>query len=211
MNYDCSTSDNMSECVAMRDFFEGTGGCAWISSSATTRRLAEADVQGPPGQNAWGSDDACNLYSAGAPDHCCWFGVTCDCSDSEVGCVVTKIELVGNNLVGSLSVSIAKLDFLVELVLSYNYLSGGINSLSALTNLEILMLDNNELTGEAEALCDKPGKALSFFSVDCDTGYEVTACSCCFCTIQLGPSDVPSTSMMPSNVPSDVPSEVPSD
>merc|ERR1712226_509976 len=241
LNYDCSTSDNVSECEALVAFYENMGGCAWTNGSAGSRRLAEVGARNLAGRRSWGSSDTCEVGGLAAPEHCCWFGSTCDCSDSSLGCVVKKLELVGNNLDGVIPDSIGDLTYVAVIEFSYNKVNGVLTSaLATLEFLEVFMVDNNEVTGSAEFMCSKDGVPLNFFSSDCDDFVEVTACSCCFCTIQLGPSESPSVtasdapslapsvsdaptvtesvsptdmpSASPSDpVPSDTPSDVPSD
>merc|ERR1712151_1297447 len=176
-----------------------------------------ADARALAGTKKWGSDASCTVDGKAAYSFCCWLGVSWECSSKE--CHVTKIELVDLNLVGQFDETIANLKKLKILELSYNKISGNlIAALGTLTNLNVLMVDNNELTGSAEFLCDELD--LSFFSSDCDDFVEITECSCCFCFTQLGPSESPSVtvpsagpsvSMVPSSMPSDTPSVTPSE
>uniref|UniRef100_A0A7S2NXY9 Leucine-rich repeat-containing N-terminal plant-type domain-containing protein n=1 Tax=Leptocylindrus danicus TaxID=163516 RepID=A0A7S2NXY9_9STRA len=229
LDYDCTISANTTECTALVDFYENMGGCAWTQGVATGgRRLTQ---MGNTGTRPWGTDEDCSIRDRGAPDICCWFGVTCEYVDPSIGFVVTKVELVGNNLCGEFQDSIAYLSFLKIFELSYNKIRGGIiGAMATMEYLDVFMVDNNELTGSAEIMCNKDGNPLSFFSADCDDFAEVTACSCCFCTIQLAPSESPTVtasdapsagpssssaptvtaSSAPSATPSDTPSLVPS-
>jgi len=195
----------VSECEALVDFYENMGGCAWTNGSAGSRRLAEVGARNLAGRRSWGSSDTCEVGGLAAPEHCCWFGNTCDCSDSSLGCVVKKLELVGNNIDGVIPDSIGDLTYVAVIEFSYNKVNGVLTSvLATLEFLEVFMVDNNEVTGSAEFMCSKDGVPLNFFSSDCDDFVEVTACSCCFCTIQLGPSESPSVTA------SDAPSLAPS-
>ena len=210
LDYDCTISANTTECNSLIEFYETMGGCAWKQGAAVGgRRLAEAEARGLSGASSWSSDGACSVDGTDAPDHCCWQGISCECSNPSIGCVVTKIKLVGNNLCGEFQDSVANLSHLRILELSYNKIRGGVNAaLATMGNLDIFMVDNNELTGSAEIMCSKNGSPLSFFSADCDDFVEITECSCCFCSIQLAPSSDPS--LMPSVIPSSLPSSVPS-
>ncbi len=71
-----------------------------------------------------------------------WFGVTVE------GDRVTQLNLVNNNLLGTLPNTIGNLTNLTEIVLHDNLLSGTIpNEIGNLTNLTFLSLANNQLSG----------------------------------------------------------------
>jgi Leucine Rich Repeat (LRR) protein/S-layer family protein len=75
-------------------------------------------------------------------DPCGWFGVTC------TGSVVTEVELVSNNLVGTIPAELADLGGLGALYLGLNTLSGTLPpELGTLSNLTALNLVNNSLSG----------------------------------------------------------------
>ncbi len=84
----------------------------------------------------WASDD-CNV--------CSWSGVICDNSDR-----VSRLQLIDNNLIGSLPEAISGLSELKSLVISNNPdLTDTIpQSLGALASLEYLVLSGNNLSGE---------------------------------------------------------------
>ena len=72
-----------------------------------------------------------------------WYGVTTDDEGS-----VTKIYLIGNNLVGTVPTELGGMSNLVGLYLARNQLSGAIPpELGDLHNLETLMLFRNQLSG----------------------------------------------------------------
>ena len=72
-----------------------------------------------------------------------WFGVTADSNDH-----VTRLELIRNNLVGTLPDELGSLTSLTELSLVVSRLTGEIpTSLNSLTNLRELRLSHNKLNG----------------------------------------------------------------
>lgn len=76
-----------------------------------------------------------------------WTGV----STNADGCV-TVLDLLANNMVGSLPPSIGELEDLTDLLLSYNDLSGNIPpEIGDLSNLTTLRLDDNLFTGSIPA------------------------------------------------------------
>ncbi|KAL3717248.1 hypothetical protein ACJRO7_008780 [Eucalyptus globulus] len=74
-----------------------------------------------------------------------WTWVRCS-SDSPP--LITAVKLSGQNLTGNLLSDITKLSGLVELRLDGDALTGSIPDLSSCVNLEIIHLENNQLTGE---------------------------------------------------------------
>eukprot|EP00656_Telonema_subtile_P024866 TRINITY_DN2701_c0_g1_i3.p1 TRINITY_DN2701_c0_g1~~TRINITY_DN2701_c0_g1_i3.p1 ORF type:complete len:144 (+),score=16.65 TRINITY_DN2701_c0_g1_i3:193-624(+) len=81
-------------------------------------------------------------WNTGTPCANGWFGVTCT-TDS-----VTKVELSGNLLTGSIPSELLSLTSLQNLDLSTNSLSGSIPSqLSSLTSLQTLYFPKNSLSG----------------------------------------------------------------
>ncbi|ARK12847.1 cellulose binding domain-containing protein [Fibrella sp. ES10-3-2-2] len=79
-------------------------------------------------------------------DVCSWQGVTCTSGR------VTGIDLTGNNLVGTLPVSLSGLTSLQSLLLGTNQLTGSIPaSLGTLPALQTLILFQNSLTGSIPA------------------------------------------------------------
>ena len=71
-----------------------------------------------------------------------WFGVEADASGN-----VTKLELPGNNLSGSLPATLGSLTSLTTLDLSDNRLSGAIPDFTSVTSLAALDLGDNQLSG----------------------------------------------------------------
>jgi len=88
---------------------------------------------------AWSDDVVC----------CKWVGVVCDdVVDGAAGSRVSKLILPGMGLNGTISSSLAYLDELKVLDISFNRLQGGLPSeLSNLKQLEVLNLSNNILSG----------------------------------------------------------------
>ncbi|XP_039161382.1 probable LRR receptor-like serine/threonine-protein kinase At1g67720 [Eucalyptus grandis] len=74
-----------------------------------------------------------------------WTWVRCS-SDSPP--LITAVKLSGQNLTGNILSDITKLSGLVELRLDGDALTGSIPDLSSCVNLEIIHLENNQLTGE---------------------------------------------------------------
>lgn len=73
---------------------------------------------------------------------CSWYGVACEFGH------VTNLDLINNDLSGSVPPELANLPNLAELNLGYNDLSGEIPSwLTSLTNLSTIYLSYNHLTG----------------------------------------------------------------
>lgn len=101
------------------DFYRATGGDHWGNHEGWL---------GPPGTE------------------CTWKGVVCESGDK--GPTVASLDLVGNNLAGSLPTSLAHLTHLESLGLSLNHLVGPIpEQLGALPNLADIDLLQNDLSG----------------------------------------------------------------
>ena len=110
---------------ALIQLYEQTNGDEWYNNSGWKTPPLHTDGFGMP------------------QTECSWNGVTCDSYGQ-----VLQIDLINNNLVGTLPVDIGNLQSLVQLNLSNNQLSGEIPvNLSLLRNLQELRLDNNSLTG----------------------------------------------------------------
>nr|CAB3468253.1 unnamed protein product [Digitaria exilis] len=93
----------------------------------------------------WGSPPQLNSWDP-APDHCSWAGVTCAAGS---GGPVTRLDLPGQNLIGSVPVSVCALRSLTRLDLSNNSLTGAFPSaaLYACAELRFLDLSINQLFG----------------------------------------------------------------
>ena len=152
---DCSTQGDLpqSECQALVDFFNSTGGEAWNNNT--------------------------NWNETNAP--CSWFGLLCEAGtvtmlrlrgNNLVGSIppsigdLTNLELFdiqGNSVGGTIPASIGNLTNLVSLFLGGNQLTGSIPSeLGNLPNLQFLSLGVNQLTGSIPpelANLTKSGKA----------------------------------------------------
>ena len=78
---------------------------------------------------------------------CTWFGVTC-VGDANV----TQINLIGNNLIGTLPPTLNQLTALEQIYLDDNQLSGTIPSFTGLTGLRVFAAPNNQLSGSIPSL-----------------------------------------------------------
>jgi Leucine-rich repeat (LRR) protein len=85
--------------------------------------------------------------TATAGTECTWYGVTCNASPS-----VTKLQLAGNNLVGSLPSDFNNLTNLTDVVIGGNHFNSPIPSLTGLTSLKSFFADSSELTGPIPSL-----------------------------------------------------------
>ena len=102
-------------------------------------RNALIDLYNSTNGNGWTRKD--NWLSPTISE-CSWYGVTC------FGNLQIQINLVNNNLVGTIPASIGNLTSLVTLQLSRNQLTGTIpDSIGNLMNLQGLDLSKNQLTG----------------------------------------------------------------
>jgi Leucine-rich repeat (LRR) protein len=72
-----------------------------------------------------------------------WYGVTCDAGNT----FVTGINLLNNNLAGTIPVELNNLTQITSLNLGWNQLTGNIPNLGSLTGLTSLSFYNNQLTG----------------------------------------------------------------
>ncbi|KAK7244257.1 hypothetical protein RIF29_39076 [Crotalaria pallida] len=89
--------------------------------------------------SAWSNDSVC----------CNWIGVLCDNNATGGARRVAKLALPGMDLNGTISPSLAQLDQLILLNLSFNHLVGGIPmEFSKLKQLRILDLSHNMLSGQ---------------------------------------------------------------
>ncbi len=96
------------------------------------------------------------------PNHCEWFGVTCD---EESGKVIS-IDLNANNLGGKLPNEIGNLGCLTTLNLDDNHIGGKIpGSITNVATLERLSLDSNKLQG---AIPSKLADMETLISIDVD-------------------------------------------
>jgi len=90
-----------------------------------------------------------------AGTECTWFGVTCT-----GGVNVIKVDLTGNNLVGTLPV-LDGLTVLQDFRVTNNKLTGAIPPLAGLSSLRVVFLNNNMLSGSIPSLAGMT--ALEFF------------------------------------------------
>jgi hypothetical protein len=107
-------------------------GVFYYSTFAVSHPYLEAEATRP-----WGSSD---FWMTSTPE-CEWKGITCDASG-----LVVAINLLGNNLSGSLPLELALLDKLVSLNLANNDIYGEEASndvWSYLPNLQELIMDDN--------------------------------------------------------------------
>ncbi|CAB9502108.1 serine threonine-protein kinase BRI1-like [Seminavis robusta] len=90
---------------------------------------------------------------------------------------LTLLDLGENELRGSIPGSLSGLAFLRVLMLNHNQLSGTIPSLlsSLQYTLEFLLIEGNNLKGDAGPVCDGFAAIREFYSADC---FEI-GCSCC--------------------------------
>ncbi|KAM6552391.1 hypothetical protein CsatB_002199 [Cannabis sativa] len=97
----------------------------------------------------WNFSDPCsNKTTIERPHTDQYFNtIICNCSISANVCHLQSITFVGQDLDGVLPPSVAKLQYLKQLNLGQNYLSGTIPSEWASTKLETLVLSVNNLTG----------------------------------------------------------------
>ena len=78
---------------------------------------------------------------------CSWFGITCNGGET----AVTEIDLVGNNLAGTLP-AIGALSSLQYFNVGENLLTGPLPAISGLSSLQVFHAYNNALTGSIPAL-----------------------------------------------------------
>lgn len=92
--------------------------------------------------------------SSTSPDYCTWSGVTCDALP-HVGTRVVRLELGSTRLSGKICESLAGLDQLRVLNLSYNFFTASLpENLFHLQNLEVMDLSNNHFEGPVStAIC----------------------------------------------------------
>ncbi len=109
---------------------------------------------------------------------CSWHGVTCGHGTYKS---VEKIMLRNNNLKGTITDEISKLQSLYELVLSRNELAGEVpSSLGDLIALRNLQLGENDLTGEMPLkICDLKDENLNVLVSDCGGQNKDIDCDCC--------------------------------
>nr|KYP63546.1 Phytosulfokine receptor 1 [Cajanus cajan] len=92
--------------------------------------------------------------SSTSPDYCTWSGVTCDALP-HVGTRVVRLELGSTRLSGKICESLAGLDQLRVLNLSYNFFTASLpENLFHLQNLEVMDFSNNHFEGPVStAIC----------------------------------------------------------
>ncbi|XP_062094630.1 probable LRR receptor-like serine/threonine-protein kinase At1g07650 isoform X2 [Humulus lupulus] len=126
-----------------------------IQTSAQPKNLPTSEVKAIKeiaaqlNKNDWNFNDPCsNKTTTERPHTDQYFNfIICNCSISANVCHVQTINFVGQDLDGVLPPSVGKLQYLKELNLGQNYLSGTIPSEWASTKLETLVLSVNNLTG----------------------------------------------------------------
>jgi Leucine-rich repeat (LRR) protein len=118
-----------SERAVLLALYSGTNGANW------TIKTNWVDANGAPG--APGTE-------------CTWYGITCNADQSHV----TEIRMFGNNLAGTLPVTLNDLRSLRSLELTNNQLTGSIPSLAGLTALQDFFADNNRLEGTIPSLTE---------------------------------------------------------
>lgn len=82
-------------------------------------------------------------------DYCNWEGITCDANQN-----IALINLSNNNLTGSLPSYFGDFPFLIALYLSENSIGGMIPDFSGCTNLEGILLNDNQLVGNVPSNLD---------------------------------------------------------
>lgn len=123
----CAEIDQLveEECNALERLFENAGGFEWLNRTGWLR----------------------------ANQPCSWFGVTCNSKEWPLN--VIKIELIDNNVGGSLPGELGNLSELQELIIENTSQRGGFeklgntlpSTLSAAQNLRVLRLGQNAITG----------------------------------------------------------------
>ncbi len=124
--------------------------CAKLSAQgmpegvSSQERQALVDFYRATGGDQWGNHDG---WLGPPGTECTWRGVGCETGDAGLP-VVTVLDLVNNNLVGSLPTALANLTHLNWLSLSLNHLVGPIpEQLGALSNLTDIDLLQNDFSG----------------------------------------------------------------
>ncbi|MBP6910944.1 hypothetical protein KBC03_05140 [Patescibacteria group bacterium] len=117
---DCSTAVNIivpvQECVGLVDLYNNTNGPSWTTS---TNRDTDTNV-------------------------CDWFGVDCTLIGGEMR--VTTLNLLTNNLVGTLPASMSGLAHMLVMDLSQNGLTGTLpSSWSTMTGIQALQIYSNSI------------------------------------------------------------------
>jgi len=96
------------------------------------------------------------------PDECEWYGITCNENGEVVG-----INMINNNMTGTLSLEIAMLTNLIELNLSINHLEGSLPwSIDTIASLSVLALSYNSFSGDLSAIDFSKMDRLTLFDVD---------------------------------------------
>jgi hypothetical protein len=107
---------------------------------------------------------------------CQWFGITCSEMD-----VISEINLMANNLSGTITEELSKLSDLKVLKLYHNNLYGEVPSaLGELTNLEFFQVGSNKLRGEMpDSVCSLLSWKLESLASDCGGSGDDIECVCC--------------------------------
>lgn len=120
---------------------------------------------------------------------CDWHGVDCleietDANNDEGNKVekfVKSLDLTKNNLSGTITDEISKLEHLTSFILSNNMLQGTVpSSIGQLHQLETLKVGENQLTGEiSDSICALKTWKLTILASDCGGADGDIVCSCC--------------------------------
>jgi len=111
-------------------------------NSLESDRLALIALYNSTNGSGWNNKTGWNVPGNAGDNPCGWYGITC------ANGRVTRIELTGNNLTGSISVELGKVSQLEYLRLESNHLDGNIPvELGNLSLLKTLHLAGNQLTG----------------------------------------------------------------
>jgi len=105
---------------------------------------------------------------------------------------LTKLQFLDfhlNDLTGRIPSDISKLTDLRYLWLKMNKLDGAIpDALNQLTNLQVLLLEQNSFSGDVDAICSSPDINIQAFVSDCGDDPPRVVCTCCTTCCSIGDS-----------------------